>query len=127
MTVQEKKGDGICGYMIAGNDDGFIFSIRIEPVGKYSTAVDYRMFVIDNVKQIGEYSDLKTWEEGDIAFSEYFIKTSQNVQINQKHVNMFVSKDGYLYNLHLSKMFYETQNDKTINYFFNNVEFKIVG
>lgn len=70
-----------------------------------------------------EKEDIKMWEFGEMAISEYLIKKVANKKINMKNVNAYLVKEDIWVDIHLSKIEFESTEDKLFKEVLKTVKF----
>lgn len=73
-------------------------------------------------KKSPKLEEIRMWEEGDRAMLEYTIKEFEGLKINQKHLNLFMTKEDIWIHIHLSKVLYEPEDENIFREILNSVK-----
>lgn len=90
-----------------------IMSIFVEPAagdGDYKACRDYYWPLVESSPVIEE--NIIFSERGEMAIVEYIIKRFRGLKINQKNFNVYMARDGFWIDIHLSKLYYRESDQR---------------
>lgn len=99
-------------FATEANADGYVASAHYER-SYVKSALECRDTYFERaLKSPLKKENIVRSEQGDFAMGEYVTPEFRGKVINQLHRNIYVEADGYCFDLHLSKLFYDQARDK---------------
>ncbi len=113
----ELREDGKARRIFAiDKETGSIMSVFIEPAEKDGGSKECREHYWDKIKNNGiKKTDVKIVEKNDKSILEYFVNEQNKIKLNQKNINVYIVKDGYWIDIHISKSDYKETDDVFFN------------
>jgi len=96
---------------------GVIISVQLEQVDHVPDLDECRQYQRNRIKDFaGKYDlqDVKYWDDGRMAFVEYFIPAIQGAPIRQKNLFACFSRENVFVDVHISKSLYETKDELSL-------------
>jgi tetratricopeptide (TPR) repeat protein len=121
----ETSPDGRARRFYASNErDGYHFSVAISPAAREGDGKVLRALALDGLSQSPfKMDDLKQSEYREMPTVEYLVKEFRGQQVNQKHFNAYISRDGAWIDIHLSKMLFKEGDEKMFYSILDSVRF----
>lgn len=93
--------------MAKDRNTGMIMSIFVEPAANDGDKSDCREYYWERLKSspVNE-EEVVFKDQGETALAEYMIRKYRGVKLDQKHLNIYMAKDGFWIDIHLSKVNY---------------------
>ena len=127
FMLQEKNfsPDGTSARLTAINKkDNVILSAFLEKAPRAGDAKACREFYWSKAKESPlQKDDLKMSDSGSTALVEYIVKESFGTKVNQKNMNVYLSKDGYWVDVHLSKTDFKPEDDAQLRSIAKEIRF----
>jgi len=111
-------------YLSAENkENGFFLSVFLEIFPNLKSSIQCRENYWSRLKDSSSKKEnIEFSEENQKAMLEYFIMEEMEIQINQKHKNVYLNEEDVCVDIHLSKVKFQPKDELFLNQFIENVE-----
>lgn len=98
--------------LVFGNrEQGFLISAFLLPADQAQPPDYYRDEALQHHRQLPfELSDIQQYERNGMAYHEYTVREAQGQPVMQKNVFVYMVRDGYTIDVHVSKVSYSEQD-----------------
>jgi hypothetical protein len=116
FTVQksgEKPGGQGIMFLASNEATGVVMSAYLVKAPKAGNSKDVRAYYWGyEEKGPLKVEEVKMTDLGEMPLIEYTVKEAQGMRIDQKHYRGFLAKDDVWFDIHLSKVKYQPEEDK---------------
>jgi hypothetical protein len=114
IKAQEITPDGNnCRFLAEDLRRGFAISGYLEKHPELGTPKQCRDFYWAKAQQSPfKKDDISLSDLGEMAIVEYLVKEYEGVEINQKHVNAYLTRDNFWIDIHLSKVDFKKRDQR---------------
>jgi tetratricopeptide (TPR) repeat protein len=110
--------------MTKNPDTGIIMSAFVVPADQERTPASYRDYAFEGLKKSGlAFSDLKQYEKGDKAFTEYLIRDMGEFKgFDQRNLFIYLTHGDTFIDFHLSKTSFKKEDQKLFDEFVSSIK-----
>lgn len=104
---------------------GMVMSAFLEKADHPGDSKECRAFYWERGKKSPtRKDDFSMSESGGMAILEYIVQETEGVKVNQKNMNVYLSRDGYWGDIHLSKVKFNAGEEKLFKEVLGKVRFR---